>query len=258
MKLRNSVALIVISMTLASISSVAAKSDGKVVVEDSGSSAIFDPEHPENSANPGDILSTTGSLRIDFVSPLNFGRANSGEKDRKYDSLAQLFIDETPARGYFIQVSDYRQTDGWELQLTQKTQFRSTIIQDLENQELKGATLSFDKGWASTNGNGTTPLVTRDAVVLSNLNTAYSIATAKQGEGKGAWAITFGSSEDNPQENKPTLSPLSSSNKPVINEKYNKQEYSNSAISLTVPDTTKIYPVEYTTKLEWTLVSGPT
>ncbi|MGX4687039.1 WxL domain-containing protein [Vagococcus sp. JNUCC 83] len=257
MRLRNSIVLCAISMIVSSTNSVAAISNGKVVVEDRGSSEIFDPEHPENNVNPGDTLSTKGSLRIDFVSPLNFGRAYSGDKDKKYNSLAQLFLDETPARGYFIQVSDFRQTDGWELQLTQKSQFRSAIIQDLENQELKGATLSFDKGWASSNGNGTTPLVTRDAVVLSNLNTAYSIATANQGEGKGSWSIAFGSSEDNPQKNKPTLSPLSESNKPVMNEKYKKQEYSNSAISLTVPDTAKIYPVEYTTKLEWTLVSGP-
>lgn len=257
MKNNFTIAVIVFFFFFSSSTTYATKNSGKVSVKDKGTTEIFDPEHPDKVVDPGTKSSTNGSLRIDFVTSLNFGLANSNSESRKYLSEAQLFVDETPARGYFIQVSDFRDKDGWELLLTQKSQFKSSIIQDLDHQELNGAVLSFDNGWANTNGNGTAPLVTRDAVVLSNLNNAYSVAKAKEGEGKGSWAITFGASEDNPQQNTPTLKALYDNKKPVVSKDLEKQKFSNSAISLTVPAETLIYPVEYTTTLEWTLLSGP-
>lgn len=247
------------SVLVGSSQAVAAEQNGYVSVEDSGVSGIIDPEHPEVIVDPGEGPSTTGSLRIDYISSLNFGSEDLNKSGRKYDSLAQLFNGDTTARGYFIQISDFRPDDGWELQLTQKDQFNSSIVQDTDNRYLKGAVLSFDNGWANTNGTSSAPLVTRDAVSLESLDMAYTIASAGANEGKGSWTIAFGSSESNPQKKEATLTPFKDRNgDAVINQQYNKPEYKNSAISLTVPKETKIYPVEYSTTLQWTLLAGPT
>lgn len=254
----SSLACILFSMIMSSSPVLAAEQNGHVSVEDAGTSGIIDPEHPELIVNPGEGPSTTGSLRIDYISSLNFGSENLNKAGRKFSSLAQLFLDDTSARGYFVQISDFRPDDGWELQLTQKNQFNSSIVQDANNRSLKGAILSFDKGWANTNGTSKAPLVTRDAVSLESLDMAYTIATAGSNEGKGSWTIAFGSSESNPQEKETTLTPFKDKNgNAVINQQYEKPEYKNSAISLTVPKETKIYPVEYSTTLQWTLLAGP-
>lgn len=254
----SSLVCILVAIFGPSYSAFAAEQEGHVSVEDSGVSGIIDPEHPEVVVNPGDGPSTTGSLRIDYISSLNFGSENLNKSDRKFDSLAQLFMDDTSARGYFVQISDFRPDDGWELQLTQKAQFNSSIIQDSENRYLKGAVLSFDKGWANTNGTSNAPLVTRDAVSLDSLDMAYTIATAGANEGKGSWTIAFGSSEKNPQGKETTLTPFKDKQgNAVTNPNYDKPEFKNSAISLTVPKETKIYPVEYSTTLQWTLLAGP-
>ena len=251
-------ACILFSILVTSSPALAAEQDGHVSVEDSGMSGIIDPEHPELIVDPGEGPSTTGSLRIDYISSLNFGSEDLNKSSRKFDSLAQLFLDDTSARGYLVQVSDFRSEDGWELQLTQKNQFSSSIVQDSENRYLKGAVLSFDKGWANTNGTSNAPLVTRDAVSLDSLDMAYTIATADANEGKGSWTIAFGSSDSNPQAKETTLTPLKDKQgNAVTNQQYNKPEYKNSAISLTVPKETKIYPVEYSTTLQWTLLAGP-
>ena len=254
----SSLGLVLFFLVFSSSAVFAAEETGKVSVEDSGTSEIIDPENPTNPADPGEGPATEGALRIDYISSLNFGLENLSAPNRQYNSLAQLFFDETTARGYFIQVSDFRPDDKWELQLTQKTQFSSSIIQDLNNQELKGAVLSFDNGWANTNGTSDAPLVTRDAVALKSLDMAYTIATAGTNEGKGTWTIAFGSSESNPQGKPATLSPLKDTQgNAVINKQYNKPEFKNSAISMTIPKETKIYPVEYSTTLTWTLLAGP-
>lgn len=251
-------ACLLFSILVSSSPAIAAEQEGHVSVEDSGVSGIIDPEHPEFIVDPGAGPSTTGTLRIDYISSLNFGSEDLNKAGRKFDSLGQLFMDDTSARGYFVQVSDFRPDDGWELQLTQKSQFSSSIVQDNDTRYLKGAVLSFDKGWANTNGTSKAPIVTRDAVSLDSLDMAYTIATAGTNEGKGSWTIAFGSSESNPQGKETTLTPLKDKQgNAVTNQQYNKPEYKNSAISLTVPKETKIYPVEYSTTLQWTLLAGP-
>lgn len=220
----------------------------------------IDPENPGQEVDPGEGPSTKGDLRIDFASSLNFESAEITETNRRFDSLAQLFHGDTEARGYYVQVSDYRgEAAGWTLTLSQDTQFHSSIIQDLENQSLNGAVLSFGNGWANSAGNSGTPTVSRDTLGLNEMGTAYTVATAGNGEGKGVWTIAFGASTENTNSQENTLSALTDSGgTPVIDTTFNKQAYSNSAVFLTVPDTTKIYPVQYTTTLTWTLEAGPT
>lgn len=219
-----------------------------------------DPENPGDVADPGPGPSTTGDLRVDFVSTLNFGATSITNANRKYDSLAQLFHSDTNARGYYIQITDQRGSNaqGWNLTLTQDRQFESTIVQDLNHQQLDGAVLSFDKGWANSANTGGAPTVTRDTLSLNEMGTAYTVASATSGQGSGIWTISFGASEENTSGQENTLTALTDENGAVMDATYNKPAYSNSAVSLTIPDTTRIYPVQYTTTLTWTLEASPT
>lgn len=233
--------------------------NGNLKVEDKGTSDLVDPEFPEQIVNPGEGFSTTGPLRIDYVSDLSFGSHKIDSNNRTYNSLAQQFLSDTNPRGYYIQISDFSsESSGWNLTVTQEEQFKSSIIQDNEKQTLIGSVLSFDKGWANTNGASESPNVTRDAMQINETGIAYNIATASEGQGKGTWLIEFGASDENVSSQKSTLELMKDSNgKQIIDSRYNKPAYSNSAISLTVPKTTKIYPVQYTTTLTWTLEAGP-
>lgn len=233
---------------------------GNVTVTDSGISEPVDPEKPGDVVDPGPGPSTDGNLRIDFASTLDFGSAKITDTDRIYPSLAQLFRSETNARGYYVQVTDRRpDATGWTLTLTQDKQFNSSIIQDLDNQELTGAVLSFGNGWANSSGGSGMPSVSRDTLAINEMNTSYTVATATQGQGTGVWTIAFGASAENDSNQENTLTALTdAAGNPLMDATYNKQAYSNSAVSLTVPDTTKIYPVQYTTTLTWRLEAGPT
>ncbi|MHC5372560.1 WxL domain-containing protein [Enterococcus sp. LJL120] len=255
--------LLVTSCSLGGISAQASSwsGSGSVTITDSGVTTPVDPENPGNDVDPGPGPSTDGELRVDFVSSLNFGSASTAGTNRTYSSLAQLFHTEgVSARGYYIQVTDRRSdASGWTLTLSQDRQFTSGIIQDLDNQELEGAVLSFGNGWANSSSNSNLPTVSRDTLAINEMNTAYTVATAANGQGTGVWTISFGASGENTSNQENTLTALTdSAGNPVMNSTFNKQVYSNSAVSLSVPDTTQIYPVQYTTTLTWTLTAGPT
>ncbi|MHC5374443.1 WxL domain-containing protein [Enterococcus sp. LJL120] len=233
---------------------------GSVSVTDSGVTPPVDPEFPDKEVDPGETPSTTGPLRIDFVSQLRFGLNKITDTNREYLSLAQLFHDDTNARGYYVQITDRREdTNGWELQVSQENQFHNDIIQDVNEQELAGAMLSFDKGWANSVGTSGTPQVTSDTILMNDINNAYTVAVAGDNQGVGTWTIEFGASGDNEDNLENTLAALvDSEGNAVVNETFNKAEYSNSAIKLTIPNSTKIHPVKYTTSLTWMLIAGPT
>jgi hypothetical protein len=232
---------------------------GTVTIEGSQVTDPVDPENPEKVVNPGDSPSTKGPLRIDFVSVLDFGESKISKGKRNYNALAQQFFDDTGPRGSYIQITDQQaDSSGWTLQVKQETQFNNPILQDKEKQELKGAVLSLDKGWANSSGTSEAPNVTRETIALNSIGSAYEVATARTGSGKGVWTIAFGASKDNKNEQPATLSPvMDTSGKPVMDQTYKKPVYSNSAITLTVPETTKIYPVEYQTEITWILAKLP-
>ncbi len=243
------------TQTLATSSADSLGGSGSVTVDKTDITTPKDPENPGNEVDPGPGPSTTGDLRIDFVSSLRFGATKITETNRVYNSLAQLFYGDTAARGYYIQITDQRGgNQGWNLTLTQDTQFSSSIIQDLDSQELTGAVLSFDHGWANSVFSGETPTVTRDTLAIDAMGTAYTVATATSGQGGGTWTIAFGASEENVSDQENTLTALTDADgQALIDSTFNKPVYDNSAIQLSVPDTTKIYPVQYTTTLTWTL-----
>lgn len=232
---------------------------GSVTVTGRGTTDPVDPETPGEEVNPGEDNSTTGALRFDFVSSLDFGDAKITDSNRIFYARGQLFHSDTPARGSYIQITDERENaDGWTLQVKQNYQFRNDVVQESSEQELTGAVLSFDKGWANAINTSKMPTVTRDTINISNINNSYEVARAASGNGYGTWTIEFGASGSNQNDQGNTLTPLvDETGAPIMDELYQKQAYQNSAISLTIPDATKIYPVQYETELTWLLAELP-
>lgn len=225
---------------------------------DKGNEGIQDPEYPENIVDPGPSPSTSGDLRIDFVPQLDFSANKVSDKGMSLPVNAQLFLDETPARGNFIQITDERpKALGWSLQMRQETQFKNM---NTANNELKGAFLSFDKSWAnSTSDLAYAPTVSKEVIEVSSIGETYTLANAKSGDGSGTWSISFGASENNPLQLENTLTQRVDLNgKPVLNSDFaNKQNYQNSAITLNIPAATQIDAVEYTTVITWILSELP-
>ncbi|GGC76876.1 WxL domain-containing protein [Enterococcus wangshanyuanii] len=232
---------------------------GSVSVKGSSTTNPVDPENPGTIVDPGKSPSTTGPLRIDYVSALDFGESKITKGARRYNARAQQFFGDTGPRGSYIQITDQQaDSSGWTLQVKQEKQFTNPIIQNVEEQELKGAVLSLDKGWANSSSISEAPTVTRETIALNSIGSAYEVATARKNSGKGIWTITFGASESNTNNQPHTLTPVvDASHKPIIDQTYNKPVYSNSAITLTVPETTVIHPVEYQTEITWILAKLP-
>lgn len=223
---------------------------GNVSVSDSGKSGIVDPENPEQIVDPGDERFTEGSLRFDYVSTLDFGKVKIGPKNRKFNSRAQNFKnEETDARGFFLQISDFRDTkSGWTLQVKQESQFKTK-----DYDELSGAVLSFDNGWANNQNKKGTPTVTRNTIAIDNIGQSYDVANAASGDGTGIWSIAFGASDKNKNNQKATLKPEKDSKGAPVVDSNGKPVFRNSAVTLTIPESTKVLPKEYQTKITWVL-----
>lgn len=232
---------------------------GSVSIKGSVVTNPVDPENPENVVDPGESPSTEGSLRIDYVSSLDFGESKISKNGRDYHALAQQFFGETGPRGSYIQITDQQaESSGWSLQVKQNYQFTNPIIQETNEQDLKGAVLSLDKGWANSSGTSEAPTVMRETIALNSIGSAYEVATARAGSGKGVWTIAFGASDTNSSNQPVTLTPVvDQAGKPVIDSIYTKPVYSNSAITLSIPEATKIHPVEYQTEITWILAKLP-
>ncbi len=212
----------------------------------------LDPEKPENEVElSGEYGKTTGPLRLDVIPTLNFGQVAISSEDKTYHVNAQLFKDETPARGNYVQVTDTRGTlAGWQLAVKQEKQF---VSQDDEKAELKGAILSFDKQWAnSTFDANYAPKIAKDTIKIDQMGTTYPVATAEVGKGSGTWTIEFGSSEA-------TLKEVLNADKTPVTDPISggKPMYKNQAITLFVPGKTKKEPKKYQTVLTWTISELP-
>lgn len=239
-------------------------SDGTVQVIQ-GSPVLVDPEKPDEIVDPGQGPSTIGDLRIDFVSSLDFGKTavsqklDNGKKERVYNAMAQTFISNTNPRGSYIQITDQRaKSNGWTIQVKQNYQFRNSIIQDVAEQELRGAEISLDKGWANSSSASKGPIVTRETMTMAAMDTYYQVATARQEEGKGTWLISFGASGENKKNQENTIKPLKNElGELLLDEQEEKPVYSNSAVSLRIPENIKIHPVEYETTFTWVLGALP-
>lgn len=211
-----------------------------------------DPDNPGEVVEPeGEVISTEGPLRLDFIPRLSFGAQAVSNQDQLYLAYAQLFKDVTPARANYVQVTDNRGTvAGWELSVKQEFQFTN---EDTTNKELKGAILSLDKQWA----NSTMPLdfgptIMKEAIQIDQVGSSYPIATADRGKGSGTWIIQFGSSGSNDRVN--TLVPIVNADGSIVKDpNRGKPMYRNNAVTLFVPGKTLKDPVKYTTVLTWTI-----
>jgi hypothetical protein len=219
---------------------------------------VVDPEHPGKPADPGESPNTDRQLRIDFVPQIKFGEVEISDTDQTYYGHAQLFKDDTGARGNFIQVSDFRNDSaGWLLQVKQETQFQDISA---KKQELKGSVLSFDQSWSnSLNDPATAPTVSKEVIRLLNIGEVYNLAEAKPHMGEGTWSIIFGASVSNDKNRPDTLKPkLDEQNKPIVDPAFNEQPiYENQAVSLFIPGNTTKKPGNYQTVLTWILSELP-
>lgn len=220
-------------------------------------SIIRDPENPVKEVDPGETPQTDGDLRIDFVPKLNFSTVKITEEAAVYPINAQLFHDETSARGNFIQVSDYRDhSSGWTLQVRQEEQFKHV---SKIGAQLKGAVISFDQAWTnSTNKRSLSPSVSKDVIHMSNVGETYNLAQAQDEKGSGTWSIIFGASKDN-KNGRPNSLELrkDSSGKTIEDPIFKKPVYSNQAITLSVPKETEKVAGAYSTVLTWILAELP-
>ncbi|WP_270279470.1 WxL domain-containing protein [Vagococcus bubulae] len=229
--------------------------NGSVKVEVSDKTPPVDPENPDKPTDTDTDYSTSGDLRIDFVSPLNFGANKITKTNRKYAALAQQFDGKLDARANYIQITNQQESkSGWSLQVKQNRQFTSVTKDKYLKEELKGAILSLDKGWANSISESRPPTVTRETIAINEMEMAYEVASAKPNEARGTWLISFGASDKNTKNQSPTLSPVvDENNNQLIDAKTKKPLIRNSAVTLTVPDSTNIQPVSYETELTWVL-----
>ncbi|WP_348921139.1 WxL domain-containing protein [Enterococcus rotai] len=216
---------------------------------------VLDPEDPQQQLIENSDSRTEGPLRIDFVPQLSFSENKSSSKDEVYQADALLFPKVVKPRGSFVQVSDYREKpSGWTLQLKQDIQFKNE-----KNATLDGAVISFDKSWVNTaNGVGSKPVVAKEIIRLNNIGETYDLAKANKGT-MGTWSIVFGASQDNKDDQDPTLSPrLDKEGKPIKDPNLENQPvYANSAVNLSVPGGTKKEAGIYSTVLTWIISELP-
>jgi len=219
---------------------------------------VLDPEDHKKEVDPGDIASTTGPLRIDYVPSFTFGDTRITKNTMVSKADAQLLHNGDGPRANFIQVSDYRNTGtGWSLLVRQEHQFRN----DTQAKAiLKGAVLSFDKAWSGSSfDQSLAPNVSKDTIVMNNIGDTYPLATAEAGKGQGTWSISFGASETNPLGKETTLSPkMDQQNHAELDGSFeNQPKYRNDAIQLTIPASTTIQAGKYSTVLTWIIAELP-
>lgn len=226
-----------------------------VKVESSDTTNVVDPEDPDVTTDPTTEVSTKGNLRFDHLPSIDFGEVKIAKSNRTFNALAETI--KQGSRASFIQITDYREkSTGWVVQVKQDYQFKT-----VDNDELKGAVLSVDKGWANSTSSSPAPTVTRNTLSLTNIGQVYEVARAAPGQGRGIWSISFGSSGDNDDGQSSTLSDTALKKKTAgeakstIEKKTNQLK--NSAVTLNIPDGTPIVPKEYQTKFTWIISSTP-
>lgn len=160
----------------------------------------LDPLNPAEEVNPEnkpDLPEEQGQLSIDFISQFNFGTQSISVQDKTYYANSQRLLNEdgtvnqTEERPNFIQVSDRRSTDqrgGWELSISQESQFSTT-----NGKELAGAQLQLANAELISPQGNTEPNFVE---TLQNIipGVRQPLITAEGDEGQGTWIYRFGDS----------------------------------------------------------------
>lgn len=149
---------------------------------------------PENKPN---LPEEQGQLSIDFISQFNFGTQSISTQDKTYYANSQRLlngdgtVNETDERPNFIQVSDRRSSDqrgGWELSLSQESQFSTS-----DGKELIGAQLQLANAELISPQENSEPNFVES---LQNLipGVRQPLIRAEGDEGQGTWIYRFGDS----------------------------------------------------------------
>lgn len=174
-----------------------------------------------NYGNDASIQYAMGEFSIDFVSSLDFGTNEISNQNQVYFAQAQRY---------------YKST----LKVYEKEQFKAEDYS--QYQELKGASLSFDKPILVTNNNAQQPQAYEVRNLVPGIETL--VAQAKVGEGAGTWIIRWGNKEDLFSRK------FSTSAKDI-------SKYFTSSVSLYVPGDTPKEATTYRTNLTWILSELP-
>ena len=183
------------------------KTNGKVEVTDGvidPGDGVTDPEKPEDKLpnlpeikpNPNPDM---GPLEISHAPELDFGKVKTATKDVRAYAKANTFTDSTGAeqtRGPILQFGDLRTAqDGYEVSAKMTKQFTQTT----GTGELTGSTITLTNPYADTAANSTGTKPTFESTVTLEYNQSVKLASAdktKAKEGKGMWAVEYGSSKN--------------------------------------------------------------
>lgn len=173
-----------------------ATSRGHVTLKSNGETEeptgpIVDPgEGDDGEKEDGGSTGNTGALRVDWVTPLEFGTQKLSSESATY---------RTTSINPNVQVSDLRGTgDGWTLFVT------ASEFTDGKN-TLKGATITLPEGTPkTTNGNiSEAPTTYGVELVTDGTSDPVRVMKAFEDTGMGTWADEF---EDNEEDKYVTLS----------------------------------------------------
>lgn len=219
--------------------------DGTVTVENGSitpDDGVTDPEDPDKKLpdlpdvkpNPNEDM---GPLEISHAPVLKFGTVKTATKEVTSTAAANSWTDEVTGaqkRGAVLQFGDLRtDANGYTVSAKLATQFtQGTNV-------LNGSTITFANPWSNTSAGstGTTPTFV-DTFKLS-LGEAQTVASAKdvEKEGKGMWAVEYGSSD----------------------QVGDKADTTDKSVTLAIPANTasSMAGGDYTAIIEWSVSSTP-
>ncbi|CAD5901549.1 conserved exported hypothetical protein [Carnobacterium maltaromaticum] len=174
--------------------------DSTVVQERLAPPNPLDPLNPDLEVDPENkpnLPEEQGQLSIDFISQFNFGTQSISTQDKTYYVNSQRLLNEdgtvnnTEERPNFVQVSDRRpsnQRGGWELSLSQESQFSTS-----DGKELVGAQLQLANAELISPQENSNPSFVE---TLQNLipGVRQPLIIAEGDEGQGTWVYRFGDS----------------------------------------------------------------
>ncbi|AQY52313.1 WxL domain-containing protein [Listeria weihenstephanensis] len=236
--------VMVASLSITGLTAFAAdndtSSDAKVLfqADDTGTTTPTDPTDPGKPVTPTDPVNpSTGPLRIDFASQINFGEQTiSGAAKDYYALFTELQpIDDSGAPvgakkyvPHYVQVTDNRGSNaGWNLTVS------GTAFENSTGAELTGATLTLsDAKLSSSMAPTLTPGTVTPEVVVGT--TPGILVSAEADKGMGTWVNSFG-----------TVSGTSNTD-------------TNKSVKLHVPaEAKKVAGETYTSTLTWTINDTP-
>ena len=223
-----------------------------------------DPTDPE-TGGPDEPGGNKGPLSLDYASKLYFGVNKISSQDKVYFANAQTFQYKPDAKPVYAQVTDNTgELAGWSLTVKQNGQFKTA-----EGDELKGATITFDKGHSETKVDASEnpadkvlDFIKADQFVLAadGSGDAVKVLEASKGQGAGTYTYYNGSTTDGDIVEGTDYEKDQDGNL-VLDQDVNpteKKVMKDKAVFLSVPGASTKLAKKYSTTLTWTLSNVPT